>query len=245
MVIHLVCMRSLGLAPSSHLHVGAHGAYPEACMKASNGELTRKQAVVSGVFVLYALALLAVLFFVIPSQAQTGTITGKVRARGMRHHGDAVVYVEKIPGKTFAPPKEPVTLDQLNLTFIPHVLPVLVGTTVAFPNSDEVRHNVFSTSPAKRFNLGTYPQGVVKHVTFDTPGVVDLLCNVHSEMSAYVVVLETPYVAVTEKDGSYAIKNVPPGKYILKTWHEHLKPQTKEVEVIAGSSAQADFELRK
>jgi plastocyanin len=163
----------------------------------------------------------------------------------MRHHGDAAVYVEKIPGQTFPPPKDAVTLDQLNLTFIPHVLPVLVGTTVAFPNSDEVRHNVFSTSPTKRFNLGTYPRGMAKNVTFDKPGVVDLLCNVHSEMSAYVVVVETPYFAVTGKDGSYTIKNVPPGKYVIKTWHEHLKAQSKAVEVAAGDSTRADFELRK
>lgn len=187
--------------------------------------------------------LLIVLSCVISVQAQGGTITGTIRARGMRHNADAVIYVEKIPGKTFHPPKEPVTIDQLKLTFIPHVLPVLVGTTVVFPNSDEVRHNVFSTSPPKRFNLGTYPRGVVKTITFDKPGVVDLLCNVHTEMSAYVVVVETTYFAVTGKDGSYTIKNVPPGKYILKAWHEKLKPQAKEIEVVAGSPAQADFEL--
>lgn len=178
-------------------------------------------------------------------EAQAGTISGKVRARGRRHSGDAVVYIEKIPGKTFPAPQNPVTLDQRNLTFVPHVLPVLVGTTVAFPNSDEVRHNVFSVSRTARFNLGTYPRGVVKHITFKEPGVVALLCHVHVEMSAYVVVVETPYFAVTQRDGSYTIKHVPPGKYVLKTWHERLKPQSKEVEVGAGSSAQADFILRK
>lgn len=216
-------------------------------MKAANEELANRQAVVAGIFVLCLLVLWALLFFVIPAETQTptGTIAGKVVARGLRDHRDAVVYVEKIPGKTFTGPKEPVTLDQLNLTFIPHVLPVLVGTTVAFPNSDEVRHNVFSTSPPKRFNLGTYPRGVVKYVTFDKPGVVDLLCNVHSEMSAYVVVVETFYFAVTSKEGYYAIKDVPPGRYVVKTWHEHLKPVTKEVEVRAGETASVDFELRK
>lgn len=200
-----------------------------------------------GVFWLLAssgLVLLAVLLSAAPVGAQVGTIAGKVRAQGLRHSGDAVVYVEKIPGKTFTPPKDPVTLDQLKLTFIPHVLPVLIGTTVAFPNSDEVRHNVFSTSRAKRFNLGTYPRGAVKYVTFDKPGVVDLLCNVHTEMSAYVVVTETPYFAVTQKDGSYTIRNIPPGSYTLKVWHERLKPQTREIEVVAGSTARADFDLK-
>lgn len=214
-------------------------------MNIASDEITKKQAWVVGLFVLYVLVLLVVLFFVIPAGAQTGSISGKVICRGLRDHRDAVVYVERIPEKAVIPPKEPVTLDQLNLTFLPHVLPVLVGTTVAFPNSDEVRHNVFSTSPAKRFNLGTYPRGVVKHVTFDQPGVVDLLCNVHSEMSAYVVILETPYFAVTGPDGKYEIKNVPPGRYVLKTWHESLKPQSKEVEVRAGESTRGELELRK
>ena len=192
---------------------------------------------------LFVFVLLAVSSFEIPVQAQDGTIMGKARARGARHSGDAVVYIEKIPGKTFSPPNKPVILDQLKLTFVPHVLPVLVGTTVAFPNSDEVRHNVFSISRTKRFNLGTYPRGVTKYVTFDKPGVAALLCNVHTEMSAYVVVVETPYFAVTQRDGSYVIRNVPPGRYILKVWHERLKPQNKEIEVVAGLPTQANFDL--
>lgn len=187
----------------------------------------------------------SVLLPLLPLAAQTGAIKGKVTARGVRDNGDAVVYVEKIPNKTFPAPKEPVVLDQVNLMFVPHVLPVLVGTTVAFPNSDEVRHNVFSPSPARRFNLGTYPKGVSRTVTFDKPGEVALLCNVHAEMSAYVIVVETPYFAVSAKDGSYTIRNVPPGKYVLKTWHEKLKPQTREVEVPEGGSVTVDLELRK
>ncbi len=189
--------------------------------------------------------LASILLPLLPLAAQTGTVKGKVTARGMRDNSDAVVYIEKIPNKTFPAPKEPVVVDQVNLMFVPHVLPVLVGTTVAFPNSDEVRHNVFSPSPARRFNLGTYPRGVSRTVTFDKPGEVALLCNVHAEMSAYVVVVETPYFAVSVKDGSYTIRNVPPGRYVLKTWHEKLKSQTREVEVPAGGSVTVDFELRK
>lgn len=188
---------------------------------------------------------LASLLFLFPLSSHAGTIKGKVKAIGMRDNADAVVFIDKIPNKTFPPPKELVILDQINLTFTPHVLPVLVGTTVAFPNSDEVRHNVFSPSPAKRFNLGTYPRGVSRTVTFDKPGEVALLCNVHAEMSAYVIVVETPYFAITLKDGTYVIKNVPPGKYVLKTWHERLKPQSKEVEISGDASATVDFELRK
>lgn len=191
------------------------------------------------------MAVMGGLLLVFPVGTRGGTIQGKVIARGMRHNGDAVVYIDKIPNKTFPVPREPVILDQVNLTFVPHVLPVLVGTTVAFPNSDEVRHNVFSPSPAKRFNLGTYSKGVTRPVTFDKPGEVVLLCNVHAEMSAYVIVVETPYSAVTAKDGSYTIKGVPPGKYVLRTWHEKLKPQSQEVEVSGDAVVRADFELRK
>ncbi len=200
---------------------------------------------ITWLYVAFVAVLSLLLFFAIPGEAQSGTVTGKVRARGARHNGDAVVYIEKIPGKAFPAPGNSAALDQRNLTFLPHVLPVLVGTTVAFLNSDDVRHNVFSVSRARRFNLGIYPRGVVKHVTFDKPGVVDLLCNVHSEMSAYVVVVETPYFAVTEKDGDYTIKNVPPGKYVLKTWHERLKPQSKEIQVPTSASVEVNFVLRK
>ena len=90
------------------------------------------------------------------------SITGTVKAARARDNRDAVVYIDRIPGKQFSPPAQPVVLDQVSLVFIPHVLPVLAGTKVAFPNSDTVRHNVFSPSPAKRFNLGTYAQKVTK-----------------------------------------------------------------------------------
>ena len=187
----------------------------------------------------------ASLLLLLPVVGRAGTIRGKVIARGARDNGDAVIYIEKMPNKTFPAPKEPVILDQINLTFTPHVLPVLIGTTVSFPNSDEVRHNVFSPSPPKRFNLGTYARGVTRTLVFDKPGEVALLCNVHAEMSAYVIVVETPYFAVTAKDGSYTIKNVPLGNYVLKTWHERLKSQTREIEVRGDAPVTVDFELSK
>ncbi len=176
--------------------------------------------------------------------AAAGTITGTVKVARARDNRDAAVYIERIPGKQFPPPANPVVLDQVNLVFIPHVLPVLAGTTVAFPNSDTVRHNVFSPSPAKRFNLGTYAQRVTKNVLFDKPGVVALLCNVHAEMSAYVVVTETPYSAVTNPVGEYTISGVPPGSYVLKAWHESSKPKEQKVEVREGPPIRADFDLR-
>src|SRR5215467_3693242 len=169
-------------------------------------------------------------FLLFPHLAFTASIEGQVIVKAARDNGDAVIYIDKIPGKRYTPPVNPVILDQINLKFVPHVLPVLVGTTVAFPNSDEIRHNVFSPGPP-RFDLGTYPHHTTKFHLFDKPGVWTMLCNVHAEMSAYVVVTETPYFARTGKDGKFVLNNVPPGKYILKIWHEKAKPSAVGIEV--------------
>jgi plastocyanin len=185
-----------------------------------------------------------VLFLPLAILLRAGTISGTVKVARARDNRDAVVYVDRIAGKQFPPPQQPVVLDQMDLLFIPHVLPVLAGTTVAFPNNDTVRHNVFSQSPAKRFNLGSYAQKVTKHVVFDKPGVVALLCNVHAEMSAYVVVAETPYFAVTNAAGEFAISGVPPGSYVLKAWHESSKPKEQKVEVKESNAVRVDFDLR-
>jgi plastocyanin len=180
---------------------------------------------------LKALPLLVLVAWVARVAVHAADIEGQVSVRTARTNANAVVYIDKIPGKRFSPPAEPVKLDQFNLTFVPHVLPVLVGTTVAFPNSDEIRHNVFSPGPLSRFDLGTYPRKQVRYQVFDKPGTVTLLCNVHVEMSAFVVVTETPYFAVTDNEGRYTIKDVPPGKYLLKVWHEKAKPSNMEVVV--------------
>lgn len=176
----------------------------------------------------------------------TGQISGTVKARGP-NSADAVVYIAPIQGKTFPAPSEKPEIDQKNMLFVPHVLPILVGTTVKFRNSDPVLHNVFTPSPAgDKFNLGSWPQGGTKEYTFKKPGVVTLLCNVHPEMSGYIIVTETPYFAVTDKAGHYVIKDVPPGTYKLVAWHERSKkPVTTTVTVSANGTATADFDLRK
>ena len=139
-------------------------------------------------------------------------------------------------------------MDQKNLKFVPHVIVVLQGTTVDFLNSDTVGHNVFwpSVSGNKKLghNLGTWPQGVKKSFQFSDLGAVPLLCNVHPEMSGYVVVVPTPYFAVTDKEGQYAIKGVPPGSYTLKTWSEEGKPITQTVEV-TGATAAVDLTVHR
>jgi plastocyanin len=169
-----------------------------------------------------------------------GDIKGKVTAQGIKSPENIAVYIDAIPGKTFPAPSEHAAMDQRKLTFIPHVLVVLKGTAVDFLNSDAVGHNVFwpaiNRDKKLAHNMGTWPQGEKKSFAFNDLGTASLLCNVHSEMSGYVVVVPTPYYAVSSKDGSYEIKNVPPGHYTVTTWSEEGKPTTATVDVTAGTA---------
>ncbi len=174
-----------------------------------------------------------------------GEIRGKVACKGVKDCADAVVYVAALGGKTFPAPSEHAKIDQLNLVFHPHVLPVLAGTTVDFLNSDAVLHNVFSPDAcADKFNLGTWPKGQTKSYTFKRECVASLLCKVHPEMEAFVVVVPTPYFTVARADGAYAIPGVPDGAYTVKVWHPKLKGAEKPVSV-AGGAAEADFEIAR
>ena len=127
--------------------------------------------------------------------------------------------------------------------FAPHVLPVLRGTTVDFPNADDVFHNVFSLSSARTFDLGRYPKGSAKSVTFDRSGVVQVFCHIHSDMSAVILVLDNPYFAQPARTGHYAIEDVPPGEYTVVGWHERIKPVMRTVRVVAGETARLDFNI--
>ena len=167
-------------------------------------------------------------------------IKGKVSVQGLKSSESIAVYVDVIADKKFDPPKDHVVIDQRKMSFIPHVVAVQQGTTVDFLNSDPVGHNVYwpSISGNKKLshNLGTWPKGEKKPFQFNDLGVASLLCNVHPEMSGYVVVVPTPYLAVTDKDGNFEIKDIPAGKYTLKTWSEDGKPTTQAVEVSAATA---------
>ena len=173
-----------------------------------------------------------------------GSLAGTVRATGLRDSANAVVYVDQIAGKTFPAPQRHEQVDQKNMVFDPHVLPVLVGTTVDFLNSDALLHNVFSPDKcAERFNLGSWPRGESRSYTFKQPCAATLLCSVHPEMEAFVVAVPTPYYAVTDKAGAYAIKDLPDGTYTVKVWHPKLKETSRAI-TVAGD-ATADFEIKK
>lgn len=193
-------------------------------------------------------AIVAGIVLSLATAGRANEIKGKVSVQGLKSAENIAVYVDAIPDKKFDAPKEPVVVDQRKMAFIPHLVAVQQGTTVEFLNSDPVGHNVYwpSISGNKKLahNLGTWPKGEKKPFQFNDVGAASLLCNVHPEMSGYVVVTPTPYFAVTDKDGNFEIKNIPAGKYTLKTWSEDGKPMTQAVDV-SGASATVELTVKK
>jgi plastocyanin len=161
----------------------------------------------------------------------------------------SVVYLESAPAAAFADVEpQHATMDQRDETFIPHVLAIAAGTTVDFPNSDKTYHNVFSISKAKSFDLGHYAAGRSKSVRFDRPGIVRVFCEIHSHMSAFILVFSHRYFAVTGADGRYQIARVPPGRYTLNAWNEGSVRESRPIVVPdvggEGGAVDADFTLR-
>lgn len=157
----------------------------------------------------------------------------------------SVVYLESAPSLAF-PDSEPqrAMMDQRNETFVPHVLAITVGTTVDFPNSDNTYHNVFSLR-GPRFDLGRYAAGRSKSVRFDRPGIVRVFCEIHSHMSAFILVFNHRYFAVTSADGRYQIGRVPPGRYTLVAWNEGTIRESRAIVIPEdGGAVEADFALR-
>lgn len=176
--------------------------------------------------------------------APVGTIVGRVqRTAPTAALSDFVIWVEDIDAQ-FPAPGQAAVMNQEDLRFVPHVLAIQAGTTVEFPNRDPVSHNVFSISEAKRFNLGLYGRDMIRRVTFDKPGVVELLCNVHLEMGAYIVVIKNPYFTQANSDGTYRIASVPAGPHRLRCWHERLPVTERAVEVPPNGSVTLDFVTR-
>ncbi len=183
-------------------------------------------------------AVAALLFMSAATAADKGVVTGTVTAKGLRTNADLVVSLQA-PGLKRAPPSKPIAMDQTGMLFVPHVLPVVAGTTVRFLNSDPTPHNVFS--PEAKYNLGTWPQGETRDYKFDKPGIYTQLCRVHPEMEAFIVVLETPYFAVTDRTGRFEIRNVPAGQYTLVVWGQRVKEAKQPVTVEGGKSVTVDI----
>lgn len=171
-----------------------------------------------------------------PSEQAGGSITGTVIYKYTAKY-PTVVYIEDINGTEFDPPAEKARMDQREKLFIPRVLPVVVGTTVEFLNSDPFEHNVFSPDE-EGYDLGNWGKGEKREYTFRRTGFYTQLCSLHPEMIAYVIVVKTPYFAVADSSGKFEITGVPPGKWKLKVWNERMKrkqlAKTFDVEVKAA-----------
>ena len=154
------------------------------------------------------------------------------------------VYLEspKLNRGTYEPPARRPLLDQKNLAFHPRILPVLVGTTVDFPNHDALFHNVFSYSQPKEFDLGRYPKGDSRSVTFDRPGIISVYCDIHAHMNAIILVLEHPFFATPDADGNYVIADVPDGVYTVKLWLDRDVVEQKSVTIKNGDTVIVDFQ---
>lgn len=195
----------------------------------------------------------------------TGTIRGRVllpdvpaastrpavadlsaRSRPPSDRRTVVVYLESAPLGAFDEiPAGRARMDQRGEEFIPRVLPVTIGTTVDFPNNDETFHNVFSLSRVRTFDLGRYRPGRTGAVRFDRPGIVPIFCDIHSHMSAYVLVFNHPYFAVSDTAGRYELRDVPAGPRTVMVWSELGTASPRRVTVTADGTVEADFRVTR
>lgn len=177
---------------------------------------------------------------------QSGTVEGIVHVRNARSEG-AVLYL-LTPNRTDlpTPPAEPALIDQRNIRFVPRVLAVLPGQAVAFRNSDRILHNVFSPDTlGEGFDLGTYPEGEWRIRTFERAGAHVVLCHIHPEMEAYVIVIPTRHFGVADRDGHFRIEGVPPSAYTLHVWHRQAQPFRREITIGANDTLRLEIQLER
>jgi len=189
--------------------------------------------------------------------AQQSTLTAAITVLNEKKKSEdssnVVLWLTPAEGTRLAPPpparpSPPPRLVQKNKSFEPHVLVVPVGTTVEFPNRDPFFHNVFSLFEGKRFDLGLYEAGSTRNVVFDKPGISYIFCNIHAEMSAVVLVLNTPYYGISDRRGQVLLHDVVPGRYILHVWYERALPDalsamTREITISYGTSTLGLFRV--
>lgn len=203
-------------------------------------------------------------------QEQTGSVSGKIviqamimsetSERGTRYHSSGmapmthptattmnkysnmVVYLEgEDLGQEKAKDIPKTLMDQRNAEFIPHILPIQQGTVVDFVNQDNMYHNIFSLSSTKKFNIGRRPTGEAVPIQFDKAGIVQIFCDIHSQMTAYIVVLKNPYFIQPDEHGNYTLENVPVGTYTLKVWHERLSSKERTITISPNRTTTINF----
>jgi plastocyanin len=178
---------------------------------------------------------IALLLTVGTVQVLAGNIVGKVN--GVR--GNVVVWVEGV--KEFSVPATKPSFSQRGMVFFPSLLVIVAGQTVQMPNDDTVVHNVYSFSPAKKFNLGMYPKGQHKEVHFETPGVVDLFCSIHKQMKGKILIVPNSFYDRVGSSETYRINSLPPGTYTLKLWSDTGVQKSKSVVVPAKGDVTINF----
>jgi plastocyanin len=178
----------------------------------------------------------------LPSTAYPTRAVGTSAAHAIPEIRNVVVYLKDVVFRGSMSPVNAV-LRQEHETFMPHVLPIMRGSTVEFPNDDPIFHNVFSLSSAASFDLRRYPRGQSRSQQFPKPGIVKVYCHIHSHMSATIVVLDHPYFTIPETDGTFELPNVPPGEYTVVGWHERVGERRARVRVERGRAATVDLSL--
>jgi plastocyanin len=167
--------------------------------------------------------------------APAGDVTGKVSETGLKSAGNIAVYIDAGAGKKFDPPAQHVSMDQKNMKFVPDILVIMKGTTVDFLNSDQVVHNVYwpsiNDNKALKHSMTIVSPGDKKSYQFDNVGAAPIFCNMHPDMAGYIIIVPSPYFALTGNDGTFTIKNVPAGTYTLKTWAADGKLTTQSITV--------------
>jgi plastocyanin len=173
---------------------------------------------------------------------------GTVRALAAPRHAprglvtDAVIWIEGVPASAVGATAGPMPrLAQKDQSFVPRVLPVAIGTQVEFPNMDAIYHNVFSLSPVRRFDLGKYPRGQSRRVVFDKPGLVNVYCEIHSDMEGFIVVLPNHAFTQPDASGSFRLPSLPAGRYVLRMWHPDRPEVRRDVTVPATGTVTVEI----
>lgn len=223
--------------------------------------------------IMVSFLVLGVAFVTPPAVADTGqlhTVSGSihikgtiVKTEGPKSRKEVVVYLDKVGEQAYpSPPTESVLLDQKGLVFIPHVMAIQKGTTVDFLNSDTTEHNVFcadeccilvgdvNSKKPKYLDLGNFAGGQKASHTFARAGEAVMLCKLHPEMAAYIIVLETPYFTIADIDGatqtaSFSIDAVPAGKYVVRTWNKWCESTDQELEVGEDGASDLSIDMQR